>query len=450
MKNKLNLLLVAATVASLGSALSSCKKDEGEGVVRLLNFKPEIANNWGTIISKFKEDTGLTLIVETAAEGKYEERLRQDISTDAAPTIFQVNGPIGQARWQQYCQDMSSYDIVNKLKDTSLALTVDGKVYGVPTTVEGYGIIYNKAITDKYFALANRSTSTGVSSMDEINSYTKLKAVVEDMQAHKTDLGIDGVFSGTGMDGSTSWRISGHLFNMPLVAECGNATSTPAKLEFTYNQGMRNLLDLYVKNSNVAINQQESSTWDQEATAFATEKTAMVQNGIWATNDLTGKEGAKAKASNLRYLPLYTGVTNPNYEESSQGLCVGTEAYWTINAKTSNANKNASVKFLEWLFDGNGKQYAVDDIKLAPPFKGFTGDSLTSSDALHVEMNRWLSMEGKKSVTWDFPLVPSTDAQRAPMVEDIKKYYTANLSDAAWNTLVNNVKTTWENLAKAA
>ena len=38
-----------------------------------------------------------------------------------------------------------------------------------------------------------------VKSMDEINSYDKLKEVVEDMTAKKKDLGIDGVFASTSL-----------------------------------------------------------------------------------------------------------------------------------------------------------------------------------------------------------------------------------------------------------
>ena len=37
--------------------------------------------------------------------------------------------------------------------DKSLAITgEDGGVYGIPYVVEGYGIIYNDAIMQKYFA----------------------------------------------------------------------------------------------------------------------------------------------------------------------------------------------------------------------------------------------------------------------------------------------------------
>ena len=81
------------------------------------------------------------------------------MATKQAPTLFQVNGPVGYSTWKNYCADLTKTEIYKHLSDKSLAITDKGKVYGIPYVVEGYGIIYNKAITDKYFALSSRSTS---------------------------------------------------------------------------------------------------------------------------------------------------------------------------------------------------------------------------------------------------------------------------------------------------
>lgn len=77
-------------------------------------------------------------------------------------------------------------------------------VYGIPYVVEGYGIIYNDSIMKKYFSLSSRSTS--YTSMDQINSFTKLKEVADDMQAHKDELGIKGVFASTSFSTGEDWR----------------------------------------------------------------------------------------------------------------------------------------------------------------------------------------------------------------------------------------------------
>ena len=39
-----------------------------------------------------------------------------------APTLFQVNGPVGLASWKDYCYDLSGSDIAGELTSDSYAL----------------------------------------------------------------------------------------------------------------------------------------------------------------------------------------------------------------------------------------------------------------------------------------------------------------------------------------
>ena len=93
-------------------------------------------------------------------------------------------------------------------------------MYGIPYVVEGYGIIYNKALTDKYFSSDWKATS--YKSMDDINSFSKLKEIVEDMQKNKDKLGIEGVFASTSLKTGEDWRWQTHLANIPISYEFMN------------------------------------------------------------------------------------------------------------------------------------------------------------------------------------------------------------------------------------
>ena len=180
---------IAATVLAGAMALSmvSCGgKGSSKGTVRYLNFKPEVAEIYQELAAAYEKETGVKVIVETAANNSYESTLTAKMATKEAPTLFQINGPRGLANWKDYCADLSDTELYKHLTDKSLAVTSNGKAYGIPYVVEGYGIIYNKAITDKYFALSNRKTS--FNSMDEINNFAKLKELCDDMQARKADL----------------------------------------------------------------------------------------------------------------------------------------------------------------------------------------------------------------------------------------------------------------------
>lgn len=435
-----------AFVALLASPLAACgKKTES---ITILNFKPELASKWGNIQEAVKKDLGFELKVETAADGQYETTLRAKVSTSEAPDIFQINGPVGYQNWSDYIADLDDTDVFKALSSPSLACKIDGKVKAIPVTEEGYGIIYNKSITNAYFALTDKATIQGVTKREDVKSYTQLKAVVEDRQAHKTELGIDGVFAPSGMDSSTSWRITGHAFNRALVGELGaSATSTPDELQFNCNQNFRNIIDLYAKNSTMNGTTMVTSNRTAEADAFANKKVARFQNGQWATADCKGKAG-KVTDDDLGRLPIYCGINNDNISEATQGLCIGTEAYWCINKKSSSKKQENAAKFLNYLFNGDGKKLVVNDLGFNAPFKGFSSDAtLAPKDPLVKEVVNWMNKPGVNSVAWDFPLVPNTDAQRADLVNSIKAYYNDSFSDAKWTELVTNAKNTWKKLA---
>jgi raffinose/stachyose/melibiose transport system substrate-binding protein len=133
---------------------------------------------------------------------------------DTAPSIFQINGPVGYENWKDYCTDLSKTELYNLLSNKDLAVTSGEGVYGVPYAVEGYGIIYNNAIMEKYFKSDKKTTE--YKSMDEINTFDKLKAVVEDMTKIKGDLGIKGVFGSTSLKAGDDWRWQTHLMNLPV------------------------------------------------------------------------------------------------------------------------------------------------------------------------------------------------------------------------------------------
>ena len=190
------LLAIAVATSLVASAFVGCGSNNstnGEAnsdstskstqEIYFLNFKPEIADVYKKIAKDYEAETGVKVKVETAASGTYEQTLKSEIAKKDAPTIFQINGPVGYQSWKDYCLDLKDTELYNHLLDKSLAVTSGDGVYGVPYAVEGYGIIYNDEIMQKYFALSNKKTD--VNSADEINNFEKIKDVVEDMEANK-------------------------------------------------------------------------------------------------------------------------------------------------------------------------------------------------------------------------------------------------------------------------
>ena len=141
------------------------------GSVYYLNFKPEAADSWEEIAAAYTAETGVEVKILTAASGNYEQTLKAEIAKREAPTLFQINGPIGYATWKNFCEDLSDTQLYSWLMDKSLAVSDGDGVYGIPYVVEGYGIIYNDAIMQKYFALPTKVVP--YNSMDEVDNFEK-------------------------------------------------------------------------------------------------------------------------------------------------------------------------------------------------------------------------------------------------------------------------------------
>ena len=150
MKRIISFSLLSVVVLFSLLSLSSCGRNKGV-TVRYLNFKPEVAEKYTAIAKAYEKETGVRVVVETAAANTYEQTLLSKLSTREAPTIFQINGPKSYSAYKDYLSDLSSTALYSHLSDPELALKKDGKVYGIPYVVEGYGIICNKSIMDKYF-----------------------------------------------------------------------------------------------------------------------------------------------------------------------------------------------------------------------------------------------------------------------------------------------------------
>ena len=167
MKRYISLFLSLLCVAACSSLAGCGKKKTAE--VYFLNFKPESASVYEELAKKYEDEKGVKVKVVTAAANNYEQTLKSEIAKSSAPTIFQVNGPIGYNSWKDYCLDIKDSKLYDILSDKSLAIKEGDGVYAVPYVVEGYGIIYNNAVMKKYFALPNKKTD--LKSAGEIDSF---------------------------------------------------------------------------------------------------------------------------------------------------------------------------------------------------------------------------------------------------------------------------------------
>ena len=440
MKTKTRVFGAGLALALLLSVAGCGGSAGAEEPVYFLNFKPEVADIYNKIVDAYKAETGVEVKVVTAASGTYEQTLASEIAKSNPPTIFQINGPVGYANWKEYIADVKDSQLYGAMSDKSLAITADNGVYGIPYVVEGYGIIYNEAVMAKYFALPNKAVS--ISSTDQITSFSLLKQVVEDMTVNKEALGIKGVFSSTSLKPGEDWRWQTHLANVPFYYEFKNnnvdlSQGSPAEVSFQYGSNMQQLFDLYLNNSTTDKAQLGSKTVDESMAEFALGQSAMVQNGNWAWNQVKDVQGYTVQASDIKFLPIYMGVSG----EENQGICIGTENYFAINAKVSKATQKASLDFLYWLFSSDtGKGFVTNDLGFIAPFDTF-GAGEGPTDPLAQEVLKWMGKDGVTSVSWNaFQVFPSQNWKDG-FGGDLLSYAQGNME---WTTVSSDVISTWK------
>ncbi len=416
MKKLLSLLLVAAMVLSLAVCAGTTAKADAEGSVYYLNFKPEQDEAWQKLAKVYTEKTGVPVTVLTAASGTYEETLMAEMGKSEAPTMFQVNGPVGLANWVDYCYDLSGSELYSHLTSDGFALKDGDAVLGIAYVVESYGLIANKTLLEKAGHTA-----------EEITSFEALKAVAEDITARKDELGF-AAFTSAGMDGSSDWRFKTHLANLPIYFEYqADGIGTTKAIKGTYLDNYRNIWDLYINNSTCDPAELSAKTGDDSRNEFLNSQAVFYQNGSWEYGNLKDT----FTDDEMVMLPIYIGVG----DEAKQGLCTGTENYWCVNKDASEADIAATLTFMNWCVT-EGAEAMANDMGFVIPF-----DTAVESTNLFVKQDVAYTAEGKTPVSWNFPTMPSEEWKN--VLGSALTAYAADQTDANWDAVVSAFVDGW-------
>ena len=403
-------LVMALSLVACGGNSGAQGEGDGDaatGSVYYLNFKPEAEEAWQALAKTYTEQTGVPVKVVTAASGEYETMLVSEMDKDAAPTLFQCNEG-GVATWGDFCYDLSDSTVYNELASKDYALkNADGEVISIAYCLETYGIIVNKALLEQ-----------AGHSLDEITDFDSLKAVADDIHARADELGFD-AFTSAGLDGSSSWRFSGHLSNMPLFYEFRDdgISSKPATIKGTYLDNYKKVWDLYITDSATTGAALLTATGDQAEAEFGEGKAVFYQNGTWEYSNLTAADKFAMNPDDLTMIPIYCGVEG----EEKAGLCTGTENYWSVNKNAKEEDIKATLDFLYWVVTSEEGTTMMAEQFGACPFNS----SKAPSNPFSALANEYVA-NGCYPVTWAFNYTPAVNDWRAAVVDALSKYTAGN------------------------
>ena len=375
--------------------------EKAAGSVYYLNFKPEADQAWQELAKLYTEQTGVPVKVVTAASGQYDTTLTAEMDKSEAPTLFQCGNQGAINSWGDYCLDLKDTDVYKEMTTDSFNLTGDnGEVLSIGYCYEAFGIITNKALLEK-----------AGHSLDEIKDFESLKAVADDIHARADELGFD-AFSSAGLDGSSSWRFSGHLANMPLYYQFrdDNVTEQPASITNAYLDNFKNIWDLYITDSAVTGADLLTATGDMSSSEFKEGKAVFFQNGTW---EYAGLIEAGMNPEDLAMIPIYCGVEG----EEQAGLCCGTENCWAVNNEASEDDIQATLDFVKWVVTSDEGTTMMAEQFGPCPFK----NAKAPENVFFAQANEYTA-QGNYIVTWAFNYTPAVDDWRAAVVDALAQY----------------------------
>ncbi len=395
MKKLLALALTLVLIFTLGAPAFAAK----EGSVYWLNFKPESDEALQEIAKLYTDKTGVKVKVVTAASGTYSQTLTAEMDKSNPPTMFVVGNANSVKDWADYVIDLNGTPIAEELNTDAYNLyDEEGKLVSIGYCFECYGIVVNP---DHVEAAGH--------SMDELVNFEGLKAVAEDIHARAAELGFD-AFSAADMDGSASWRYTGHLINLEYFYEeqaSGEKwTECPPSLTGEFFENFRNIYDLSINNS--ITDPKELATGGHDpVNQFASGKTTFLFTGNWDYGTIS------ETIPNATMIPYYCGVEG----EEKAGLNCGTENCWAINAMASEADQQATMDFMVWLVtDPEASRLAVDTFG-AMPYK----QAAESTNAFLAAADAYAA-DGCYVMDWATNYQPAVDDYRAAAVSALNQY----------------------------
>lgn len=437
MKLQTKFVAVVCAVAMCTGMLGACgssSKSDGKGQVYYLNAKPEVVKQMKKLGDEFSKESGIKVTVESATADNYANTLTSELAKSNAPTLFTVTSLTDFVKERNYLEPLQDTEIYKLLsaEGKQASMKADGKSYTLPFISEYLTILYNKKIMQDYCS----KPYAIIKSVDDIKNYDVMTGVVKDMQKHKEDLGLKAAWASPGLDASVVWRSGEHPANLMIANQyIADNKNFELKLSNKYMKYYKNFIDMQLANSPTPPAQLSGKTSDDCMSEFSLGQVAFINNGTWANTQI---DPATLKPEDVGVLPYWMGIPG----EEKHGVGASHAMAWGVNSKSSQADKEATYKFLKWCVSSKmGKEIMSKEMGFSVPFSTFGKDDQPTTNPIMVaakELN-------KKYPPYPASLTPSS--QWAKGIGDALTEYVQGTGkwDGVEQAVIGAWTTEWEN-----
>jgi raffinose/stachyose/melibiose transport system substrate-binding protein len=374
------------------AADSSQKEDDNTNKaaskIVIFQSKVEITDQLEAAAKAYTDETGVEVEVWGTTGDDYLQQLKIRLGNNQGPTVFSLAPGAESEELKAYLADLGDLSFIDSIAE-NMANEIDDKVVGIPYTLEGFGLVYNKDLID-------------ASKVTDYDSFVKM---LQDQKA----AGING-FSLS----SESYFLIGHILNTPFALQsdpidyinklvAGDVTMQDTAEFVEFGKFMEAIREYTVNPLEV--------TYDKETGDFATGKSASIHQGNWAYGMF--KDYDVNFEMGMMSLPLV----------GNDKLAVSVPACWYVNSQASSEEIQAGKEFLNWLYtSATGEKYLMEEFGFIPVIANMESPNL---DPLSQAVSEFAA--SGKTLGWPMSQWPAgiVDVYLQPITEE---FFTTDLS----------------------
>jgi raffinose/stachyose/melibiose transport system substrate-binding protein len=370
MKKFMLVLLVAMLATSLFAAGTS-ERTAGQSTLTLMQNKPEIDAMLKAYAAEWGKANNVSVVIKSVGgtAGAMGPQLKADYAAGDMPDIFTFDGLESYKEWEGVILDVSAEPWVSK---TAVAFKYNGKVFGAPVAVEGWGMAYNADLLAK----------AGIDPRTLVN-YAAYKAAFEKLDGMKAQLGINSVVS-MAASIEMGWVTAHHNFNSLLSngLPYGDLSVVndllAGKVDATRLSEYADWVELLFKFADRAV--LTTGNYDSQVGAFATGKAVFLHQGNWTDPNIMG--------ANANFKMAF--APHGSMKRDTDGIFVAAPSFYAINKDSRNLAM--AKKFLVDLVNTPaGHNYMVKEAGMIPAYSGI---ALQPDGQLSQSVQAW-SAAGK-------------------------------------------------------